>query len=126
MTDKQVANEIWRQMNAIDRNLVWCMGTKKPTIIKQGLQFDVSGYSFKGRVEVVLNAKDLYDVTLKKPYRHYYVNELYGKKQYIIQYTTHKVLNDVYFDDLMMALELWIENKEIKNENAEQRTNSNG
>jgi len=118
MTDQEVANEIWRQMNALDRNLVWCMGTKKPTCIKQGLAIQVSGLSFKGTITITLNAKDLYDVKFLQNKRHYYVSNTEGEGNRGKRFTTLLKVKyeykDIFFDGLMPLLESVVEARDSK------------
>jgi hypothetical protein len=105
----EIAKTIWTQMNAIDKSLVWAMGTRKPGAIENGLRIKVSGRTHKGLIEIKLNGKDLYDVSLIKAKRSYYANELYGKKRYIVENVAVKTFNDVYVEDLMSLLATEVE-----------------
>lgn len=86
MTDIQVATTILNQMRVMDQNLCWCMGVTKPTAIKSGLEFKVSGLRYRGKVQIILNGKDLYDVKVGK--------------------AMHK---DIFVEDLMPLLEMEVE-----------------
>ena len=113
MDNKTIANTIWKQMNTIDKNLVWCMGTNKPTVIEQGLRFQVSGLSFKGTVEVTLDPNDTYRVkfiktkrSLDKAYQQQYGIKRFNKEQLVVgEYS------DVHVFDLMPLLENVVENR---------------
>ena len=57
--------------------VVWSWGFHKPVAIKNGLQFAVQGFKFKGTVEVVYNeGRDLFDVSFIK--RNKVVNTIEG------------------------------------------------
>lgn len=105
----QIAKEIWHQMRHLDANLIMCMGVNKVQALKDGLRFKVQGAVFTGSVEIKLNASDLYDISLIKSKRHYYVNELDGPKRYINKDETVKEIKGVYFDELMPTLNEHIE-----------------
>jgi len=90
-----IARTIYTQMLQIDRNLVGCMGVRKPTACANGLTFSVNGLSFKGQVTITLNGKDLYDVVLTTP-----------RSKKVV--STH---NDIFVEDLMPLLESLVENR---------------
>lgn len=102
MTNQQIANEILRQMKALDLNLMHCMGFHAPKVIEQGLAFKVNGLSFKGLIEVRLNASDLYDITLTPS------NKRSGGPI--------RTFNGVYFDELMPLLETEVENRDTRSQ----------
>lgn len=112
MDNKTIANTIWQQMKTLDRNLCMCMGVDKLTVIENGLEFSVNGLSFKGKVQVVLNGKDLYDVILIKPTRKQ--NEIAkaaGVKMFDTVNQTVAIFNDVFVEDLMPLLEDQVESR---------------
>jgi hypothetical protein len=112
INSRSIAQEIWSQMNAIDRNLVWCMGVNKPVTIQNGLQFNVSGLSFKGIVQITLNGGDLYDVKFIKPTRvQNQVAKQLGVKKFDIINEVVEEVNDVFVEDLMPLLEDRVENR---------------
>jgi hypothetical protein len=111
----EIGNTVWTQMNTIDRNLVWCMGTKNPTAIENGLRFQVNGLSFKGTVEITLNGKDLYDVKFLKCVRKQNPEmKALGLKVMDTVLTLQSEVNDVYAEDLMPLLESKVENRKAQ------------
>jgi hypothetical protein len=111
----EIAKTIWTQMNKIDRNLVWCMGTCKPTAIESGLEIHVSGLSFKGIVRIVLNGSDLYDIALVKPVKRISQRHLdLGIKKYETDYVVQKTIQDIFVEDLMPVLEQEVESRQTK------------
>lgn len=112
MTNKQIATTIWEQMRALDLNLCMCMGVQKLTVIENGLEFTVNGLSFKGKVQITLNGKDLYDVKLVKPTRkqNQTLKEA-GIKSFDIVNKPVAEFNDVFVEDLMPLLEDQVENR---------------
>lgn len=112
MDNKTVANIIWTQMKEMDRNLCMCMGVTGLTVIENGLQFMVSGLSFKGYVQITLNGKDLYDVKLLKQKRtqNQQMKSL-GIKSFDVSLVVQSETNDVFVEDLMPLLESLIENR---------------
>lgn len=112
MNNKQIANTIWQQMREIDANLCMCMGVTKLKVIENGLEFKVSGLSFKGVVQVVLNGADLYDVYfIKSTRKQDPIAKQLGVKRFETSYSLIKELNDVYVGDLMYSLEMFVENR---------------
>lgn len=109
---KMIAQEIWSQMNVIDRNLVWCMGTTRPKTIENGLQFNVGGFSFKGFVQITLNGADLYDVKFVKSTRKQnpIAKEL-GVRFFDTTTEVYKEFNNVFVEDLMPLLEEIVEKR---------------
>lgn len=104
---RNIANTILEQMKCMDMNLLFCMGFKNPLIIPNGLQFSVSGLSFKGDVQVTLNGSDLYDVRLIKNIRKLdkELSEIAGQRFYQTECRTQEEICDLYFDNLMEVLE---------------------
>lgn len=112
MGNKEIANTIWSQMKAIDTNLCMCMGVKNLCAVESGLEFKVSGLSFKGIIQIKLNGKDLYDVSFIKPVRKQNkVAKDLGVKMFDTSFETVKSFNDVYVDDLMPLLEENVESR---------------
>jgi len=114
MNSRQVGQVIWDQMNAIDKNLVWCMGTNQVRIIDNGLQFKVKGFTFKGVVQIVLNfGNDTYTIKFLKMKRkqNQAAKEL-GVKIFDTSYETIKEFDGVYCDEMMSLLESVVENRQ--------------
>ena len=110
--NKEIAQTIWTQMNAIDRNLMWCMGVHKPVVIQDGIQFQVKGLSFKGVVQITLNGGDLYDIKFIKPIRtQNQVAKKLGVKMFDVTNELVDEVNNVYVEDLMGILEEKVENR---------------
>ncbi len=110
--NKEIANTIWAQMQAIDKNLCMCMGVSKLQIVRDGLQFSVNGLSFKGLVQITLNGADLYDVKFIKPVKKLNkVAQELGVKMYDTTYDTVSEENNVFAEDLMYLLENMVENR---------------
>lgn len=111
--NKEIANTIWTQMKAMDSNLCMCMGITGLAVIDRGLEFKVSGLSFKGTVQIVLNGGDLYDVRLVKITKKLNkdIQKQYGIKKYDMIAEVLKETKDVFVDDLMPLLENQIENR---------------
>lgn len=104
--DKQIAEEIWRQMRAMDANLCMCMGVQKLKIIERGLQFNVNGLVFKGIVQITLNGFDLYDVKFIKSVRKQNTTtKEFGIKSFTTVSEVEKEVNNVFVEDLMVVLE---------------------
>jgi hypothetical protein len=67
-----------------DKTVIWSWGFRNPTIIENGLKFHVSGFLFKGWVQIVYNqGADLFDIKLitvkgdeKKSFESIYFDEL--------------------------------------------------
>lgn len=110
----RIANIIWKQMNALDKNLVWCMGTRKPIAVERGLQFQVNGLSFKGIVQIRLEYNDTYTVTFmqKKRKLNKEHTELLGRRQFDTEIVVAGEYKEVYFDTLMPLLEDVVENRD--------------
>ena len=72
--------------------IVWSWGFHQPEIIENGLRFRVSGFKFKGSVEIIYNeGHDLFDVRFIK---------------------ASKVVatgNDIYFDMLVSYIDDYVE-----------------
>ena len=122
MREHEVAQTILEQMNGIDRNLVWCMGVKSPTVTRRegtlgGLMFDVSGLSFKGRVYIELDPSDTYIVTLVVPKKRL---ETYPIRRMATTWEQVSRHEQVYVEDLMPLLESLVENRSGKRQTPEE------
>jgi hypothetical protein len=109
---KMIAQEIWSQMNAIDRNLVWCMGTNKPCTIPNGLQFNVQGSSFRGTVQITLNGADLYDICFIKNARK--LNKqaaVHGLRVFDTHPEVVEKYENVFVSEMMDVLERTVESR---------------
>lgn len=109
----EVANTIRDQIKTLDR---WALGayaaknfmgsngfTNQGITVGPGLQFDVSGHKFKGRVLIGLNGSDLYDI--------YFVT--IGKSgKNLGKITVKAETHDIYAEDLVTVLDRYIEGKE--------------
>ena len=89
------------------------MGASKPTIIENGLQFNVSGLTFKGIVQITLNGKDLYDIKLVKAKRQQNQElKALGINKYTTELVVQEEINDVFVEDMMGVLEMKVENRQ--------------
>ena len=62
--DKEMAEYIYSILLS-DKTVIWSWGFRNPTIIENGLKFKVSGFIFKGWVNVIYNGgSDLFDIKL--------------------------------------------------------------
>lgn len=72
--------------------VVWSWGFNSPMAVKNGLRFNVQGFTFKGVVEVVYNeGSDLFDVSFIKA----------GK--------VVKTIDGVFFDMLVSVIDHYVE-----------------
>lgn len=114
MTNKEIANEIWSQMKALDGNLVMCMGVTDLTVVERGLQFKVNGLSFKGNVAIKLNGRDLYDISfLKQKRTQNQAAKEHGLKRFDVEMVVVKTLNDIYGEDMMDLLDFHVEKGQV-------------
>ena len=80
--------------------IVFSWGFRSPRAVKNGLSFMVSGFKYKGEVQVIYNeGKDLFEIHLP---------------------ATSKIIQDVYFDQLIEV----IDNEVEKIANYEQKIKS--
>jgi hypothetical protein len=91
-TNKEMAEYIYSILLS-DRKVMWSWGFRKPTIVEGGLKFKVSGFIFKGWVQVTYNAgADLFDIKL------------------ITVTGVEKLsLDHVYFDELITVIDNYVE-----------------
>ena len=96
-----VAETIVQQIRAIDRNALMAWGYKPLHCNEKGLTFQVSGPKFKGRIQVDLNGRDLYDVKAikitKKKDKNFGVFMPVAK--------THKEVGDVFVESLVSVID---------------------
>lgn len=72
--------------------VVWSWGFHKPTVLENGLRFNVQGFKFRGVVEVVYNeGQDLFDVSFIK------ANKVV------------KSIDGVFFDMLVDTIDYYVE-----------------
>lgn len=111
MDSREVGNVIWKQMNAMDKTLIWAMGTHAPRIIEDGLRFKVKGLSFKGTVEIILNhGQDLYEVSfIKNKKKWNETAKAMGIRKYDNYTETVGFYNEVDFEQLMPLLDEYVE-----------------
>ena len=60
--DQKVGKIIINQINALDKWALASWGAKNYVSYSDGIQFDVRGSKFRGRVIIKLNKRDLYDI----------------------------------------------------------------
>lgn len=60
--NEKVGKVIINQINALDKWALASWGSKNYVYHPKGIQFDVRGSKFRGRVIIKLNNRDLYDI----------------------------------------------------------------
>ena len=60
--DQKVGKIIINQINALDKWAMASWGSKNYVSHSDGIQFDVRGSKFRGRITIKLNKRDLYDI----------------------------------------------------------------
>jgi hypothetical protein len=95
MENLDIAKTIISQIHSgrVDRNsgtqLMMCWGFRKPNVVEQGVEFNVSGLKYRGIVRVVLDfGTDTYSVILGK----------YNKK--VGEFVVKSKIDGVYCDQL--------------------------
>lgn len=63
LNEAAVGDTILKQINVMDKWALNAWGAKNYVLLKDGIQFDVRGPKFKGRILIQLSKKDTYDVT---------------------------------------------------------------
>ncbi len=63
MTDMTIARTIRNQIVTLDRWALGAWGAKNTLALDDGIQFDVNGLKFKGKVIIKLTAMDDYTIT---------------------------------------------------------------
>lgn len=99
---KQVAEQIFEQIRWYDSSALMAYGARQFAVLDElrgGLQMRVNGIRHKGLVKIVCNGSDLYDVTCFKIYK--------GEAK------ENGKITDLYFDQLVPALDCLIEGKDL-------------
>lgn len=99
MTNMTIASTIYGQIHALDGMAWYAWGSKNPLALEDGLQFDVNGLVFKGKVIIKLNGMDLYDITFGRMNRKTY------------EFDVKETAEGVYCDQLVEILDHYIEGK---------------
>ena len=99
MTDMTVARTILQQIRTLDRWALGAYGMINAVGLDDGIQFDVKGLKFKGKVIIKLNGMDLYDITFGR---------MNGKTfEFDVKHTSE----GIYCDQLVEILDHYIEGK---------------
>jgi hypothetical protein len=86
--DKEMAEYIYSILLS-DKTIIWSWGFRTPTIVENGLKFRVSGFLFKGWVQIVYNqGADLFDIKL-----------------ITVNGAEKKSLESIYFDELVRVID---------------------
>lgn len=88
-----IGREIMRQINTINPIALKSYGAKNFLTFENGIQFDVFGSIFKGRVLITLNPDDLYDIELGRINRK------------TLQWISVKKVTDIFVEDLVSTLD---------------------
>ena len=99
MTDMTIATTILSQIKALDHMALFAWGFKNGVGLDDGLQFDVNGIKFRGKVIIKLNAMDLYDITFGRMNRK------------TLEFDVKHTAEGVYCDQLVEILDHYIEGK---------------
>ena len=87
-SNKEMAEYIYSILRS-NLNVMWSWGFNKPTIIENGLKFKVQGFIFKGWVHVIYNGgSDLFEIKLVT-----------------IKNVEKKIIEGVYFDQLIEVID---------------------
>ena len=91
---EKIGKIILNQINSIDKWALASFGAKNYVYHKDGVQFDVRGSLFRGRITIKLNKRDLYDIEagvirkaeykIKKTEKNIYVEQLISTLDNII------------------------------------------
>lgn len=109
-----IAKTIHTQLYAMDKNLMWCMGSTKFVNTGKGLRFTVNGLIFKGVVDITLDeGRDLYVVSFIKVKKvmNKEIFAQFGIKKYNTVEVVEKTVDGVFFDMLPEILETTVERK---------------
>ena len=87
----RVGKTILTQIKALDKWALSSWGAKNFVSSKDGIQFDVRGSKHRGRILVVLNPKDLYNIEIGKVVK--------------LDWKSIKKVKDVYVDNLVTTLD---------------------
>lgn len=99
MTNMTIASTIYGQIHALDGMAWYAWGSKNPMALKDGLQFDVNGLVFKGKVIIKLTAMDDYTITFGRMNRKTF------------EFDVKETAEGVYCDQLVEILDHYIEGK---------------
>ena len=99
MTDMTIARTIISQIKALDHMAMFAWGMINAVGLDDGVQFDVKGLKFRGKVIIKLNAMDLYDITFGRMNRKTF--------EFDVKHTAE----GVYCDQLVEILDHHIEGK---------------
>lgn len=99
LTDLTIARTIISQIKALDHMALFAWGFKNGVGLEDGVQFDVNGLKFKGKVIIKLNGMDLYDITFGRMNRKTF--------EFDVKHTAE----GVYCDQLVEILDHYIEGK---------------
>ncbi len=99
MTDMTIARTILEQIKTLDHMALFAWGFKNGVGLDDGIQFDVNGLKFKGKVIIKLTAMDDYTITFGK------VNLK------TFEFDVKETAKGVYCDQLVVILDHYIEGK---------------
>lgn len=99
MTDMTIASTIYGQIHALDGMAWYAWGAKNAMGLDDGIQFDVKGLVFKGKVIIKLNGSDLYDITFGRMNRKTF--------KFDVEHET----KDIFCEQLVEILDHYIEGK---------------
>ncbi len=99
MTDITIARTIFSQIKALDPMAVFAWGTTNIVGLDDGIQFDVNGLQFKGKVIIKLTAMDDYTITFGRMNRKTF------------EFDVKHQAEGVYCDQLVDILDHYVEGK---------------
>ncbi len=99
MTDLTIARTIISQIKALDHMALFAWGFKNGVGLDDGVQFDVNGLKFKGKVIIKLTAMDDYTITFGRMNRKTF--------EFDVKHTAE----GVYCDQLVEILDHYVEGK---------------
>ncbi len=117
MTNTTIASTIYGQIHALDGMAWYAWGSKNPVALEDGLQFDVNGLVFKGKVIIKLNGADLYDITFGRVNRKSFELEVQKCIAFGLvdpnpsNFDVKETAEGVYCDQLVEILDHYIEGK---------------
>ncbi len=97
--NKAIATTILQQIKAADRWALGSWGSREMVALDRGVQFRVSGSKLRGKIRIVLNGMDTYDLTSYRLRNHDAV---------VVQEFT-----DIYCDQLVAILDSMIEKRHL-------------
>ncbi len=99
MTDMTIARTIISQIKALDHMALFAWGFKNGVGLDDGVQFDVNGLKFIGKVIIMLTAMDDYKITFGRMNRKTF------------EFDIHFESEGIYCDQLVSFLDHFIEGK---------------